>query len=257
MTSATSTELELLRTRVSGAVGRQMPEHIGRLGWDAGQLAACQRDRLRALLARAIAGSPFHARRLRGVDPDRFELADLARLPVMTKAEMMQNFDAATTDRRVTRDLVERHLARAVTNPSLLLGDYVVLVSGGSSGQRGLFVQTADEYAEFAASVTRRHLAATMAAEPARLRGHAGRAGPGAAGRPPEAEPALGRLVHRGGDRRRLRPVRGDGHRRAEPAPGRPGPPAGRLPPGRGAGPRPHDQQGQAVHPLVRPHTMS
>ena len=32
MTSATSTELELLRTRVSGAVGRQMPEHIGRLG---------------------------------------------------------------------------------------------------------------------------------------------------------------------------------------------------------------------------------
>ena len=40
--------------------------------------AACQRDRLRALLARAIAGSPFHAGRLRGVDPDRFELSDLA-----------------------------------------------------------------------------------------------------------------------------------------------------------------------------------
>ena len=45
---------------------------------------------------------------------------------------------------------MERHLARAVTDPSLLLGEYVVLVSGGSSGRRGLFVQTADEYAEFA-----------------------------------------------------------------------------------------------------------
>ena len=164
MTTATITGLELLRTRVSGAVSRQMPEHIGRLGWDAGQLAAWQRDRLRALLARAIAGSPFHAARLRGVDPDRFELADLARLPVMTKAAMMENFDAATTDRRLTRDLVERHLARAVTDPSLLLGEYVVLVSGGSSGRRGLFVQTADEYAEFAASVTRRPLVATVAA---------------------------------------------------------------------------------------------
>ena len=142
MTTATITDLELLRTRVSGAIGRQMPEHIGRLGWDAGRLAARQRDRLRALLARAIAGSPFHAGRLRGVDPDRFELADLARLPVMTKADMMENFDAATTDRRLTRDLVERHLARSVTDPSLLLGDYVVLVSGGSSGRRGLFVQT-------------------------------------------------------------------------------------------------------------------
>jgi phenylacetate-coenzyme A ligase PaaK-like adenylate-forming protein len=163
MTTATITDLELLRTRVSGAVGRQMPGHIARLGWDAGRLAAFQRDRLRALLARAIAGSPFHAGRLRGVDPDRFELADLARLPVMTKADMMANFDAATTDRRLTRDLVERCLARSVTDPSLLLGDYVVLVSGGSSGQRGLFVQTVDEYAEFAASVTRRGMAAALA----------------------------------------------------------------------------------------------
>jgi len=40
----------------------------------------------------------------------------------------------------------------------------VVLVSGGSSGRRGLFVQTADEYAEFAAAVTRRGLAAAIAA---------------------------------------------------------------------------------------------
>jgi phenylacetate-coenzyme A ligase PaaK-like adenylate-forming protein len=164
MTTATMTDLELLTNRVSSAIGRQMPEHIGRLSWDAGRLAAHQRDRLRALLARAIAGSPFHAGRLRGVDPDRFELADLTRLPVMTKADMMENFDTATTDRRLTRGLVERHLARAVTDPSLLLGDYVVLVSGGSSGQRGLFVQAADEYAEFAASVTRRAMAAAVAA---------------------------------------------------------------------------------------------
>ena len=164
MTTATITDAELLRTRISGAVSRQLPQHIARLGWDAGRLAAHQRDRLRALLARAIAGSPFHAARLRGVDPDRFELADLTRLPVMTKADMMENFDAATTDRRLTRDLVEQHVARSVTDPALLLGEYVVLVSGGSSGQRGLFVQTADEYAELAASVTRRGLAAAFAA---------------------------------------------------------------------------------------------
>src|SRR5262249_17259288 len=104
MTTAMITDIDLLRTRVSGAVGRHMPEHIARLGWDAGRLAAHQRDRLRALLARAIADSPFHARRLRGVDPDRFELSDLARLPVMTKADMMENFDAATTDRRLSPD---------------------------------------------------------------------------------------------------------------------------------------------------------
>jgi phenylacetate-coenzyme A ligase PaaK-like adenylate-forming protein len=114
------------------------------------------------LLARAIERSPFHAARLRGIDPGRFELADLARLPVMTKAQMMDSFDAVATDRRLTRDLVEQHLARSVTEPSLLLGDYVCLVSGGSSGRRGLFVQTVGEYADFTASVTRRTMAAAM-----------------------------------------------------------------------------------------------
>jgi hypothetical protein len=34
MTTATITDLELLRARVSGAIGRQMPGHIARLGWD-------------------------------------------------------------------------------------------------------------------------------------------------------------------------------------------------------------------------------
>jgi len=48
---------------------------------------------VRALLAVAIERSPFHARRLSGIDPTTFELADLARLPVMTKAEMMHHFD--------------------------------------------------------------------------------------------------------------------------------------------------------------------
>ncbi|HEX5295975.1 MAG TPA: hypothetical protein VFW50_03215 [Streptosporangiaceae bacterium] len=163
MTPAMMTDLELMRTRLSGAIGHHLPGHIERLGWDAGRLAAHQRDRLRALLARAMTRSPFHAARLRGVDPDRFELADLARLPVMTKAEMMADFDAVPTDRRLTRDLVERHLAGVVTEPSLLLGGYVGLVSGGSTGQRGLFVQTAGEYAEFVASVTRRAMAAAAA----------------------------------------------------------------------------------------------
>jgi len=163
MTTAMMTDLELMRTRLSGAIGHHLPGHIERLGWDAGRLAAHQRDRLRALLARAMTRSPFHAARLRGVDPDRFELADLARLPVMTKAEMMADFDAVPTDRRLTRDLLERHLAGVVTEPSLLLGGYVGLVSGGSTGQRGLFVQTAGEYAEFVASVTRRAMAAAAA----------------------------------------------------------------------------------------------
>ena len=73
MTTTTISGLELLRSRMGGAIAGQLPGHIERLGWSAGQLATFQRDRLRALLARAIECSPFHAERLRGVDPSRFE----------------------------------------------------------------------------------------------------------------------------------------------------------------------------------------
>ncbi len=168
MTTTTISGLELLRIRMAGAIAGQMPGHIERLGWSAGQLAAFQRDRLRALLARAIECSPFHAERLRGIDPRQFELADLPRLPVMTKAQMMADFNQATTDRRLTCELVEQHLAGSVAQPtagpSLLLGEYVCLLSGGSSGLRGLVVQRVSEYADFVGSIMRRFMAAAIAA---------------------------------------------------------------------------------------------
>ena len=49
-----------------------------------------------------------------------------------------------------------------MAEPSLLLGDYVSLVSGGSSGVRGIFVQALGEYADFACTVLRRAMAAVM-----------------------------------------------------------------------------------------------
>jgi phenylacetate-CoA ligase len=163
MTTATGAGLDVLRARMAAAIGGRMAGHVERLGWDAGQLADLQRARLRVLLARAIDRSPFHAARLAGINPARFELADLTRLPVMTKAQMMDHFDEVVTDRRVRRQPVEAHLAASAAEPALLFGDYVCLVSGGSSGLRGVFVQTAEEYAEFAASLMRRAMAAFLA----------------------------------------------------------------------------------------------
>jgi phenylacetate-CoA ligase len=155
MTATTGTGLEELQARFGAALAGHLQRHIQRRHWDAGRLAAHQRERLRALLARAVAGSAFHGRRLAGVDPERFELADLACLPVMSKQQMMAGFDELTTDRRLTRVRAEQHLAASAEQPSLLLGRYVCLASGGSSGLRGIFVQAIEEYAEFVASFVR------------------------------------------------------------------------------------------------------
>jgi len=146
--------------------GNRLMAQLPRLGWDAGRLAAYQAGRLRPVLARAIERSPFHARRLAHIDPDRFGLADLGRLPVMTKAQMMASFDEVVTDRRLTLSRVENHLRAAGNGPALLLGEYVCLVSGGSSGQRGVFVQTIGEYADYAAATLRKAVAGSLAAGP-------------------------------------------------------------------------------------------
>ncbi|MGH9119220.1 MAG: hypothetical protein ACRD0A_15465 [Acidimicrobiales bacterium] len=82
----------------------------------------------------------------------------------MTKTDMMANFDAIMTDERLTRRAVEDHLAASSRVPSPLLDDYGCLASGGSSGQRGVFVQTIGEYSEFIASILRRGMARMIAA---------------------------------------------------------------------------------------------
>jgi phenylacetate-coenzyme A ligase PaaK-like adenylate-forming protein len=139
------------------------PDHLERLTWSAERIRAHQRDRLRALLRHAKAGSPFHAERLAGVDPARFELDDLPSLPTMTKAEMMANLDRLLTDPRLSRAALERHLAQSTTEATELLGEYVVLASGGSSGERGVFAYGADAIVDYTLGLIRAGLGRLLA----------------------------------------------------------------------------------------------
>src|SRR5919199_4238271 len=131
---------ERLRAQFQTALLAGIPEHLQRLSWNAEQLRPARQDRLRRLLAHAVTHSPFHRRRLAGVDLDRLEPADLSSLPVMTKADMMAALPEVFTDRRLTRDLVEQALAATDTQPVPILGHYLALASGGSTGQRGVVV---------------------------------------------------------------------------------------------------------------------
>lgn len=140
---------------------RKLPEHFERLTWSAERIRTHQTTALRSLLRIALERSPFHAERLAGRvgDVDRFELADLPRLPVMTKREMMVHYDRVPTDRRLTKAAVEGFLAEAGSEPSALFGEYLVLASGGSSGVRGAFVQHIDQVSDYMAGILRGGLA--------------------------------------------------------------------------------------------------
>ena len=156
-----------LRGRIQADIFAGLPGHFRRLGLAPDQLRDWQRDRLRRVLATAIQHSAFHARRLRGVDAARFELADLPSLPVMTKAQMMDHFDELISDRLLTREAAERALAATRAEPQPLPGGYLCMATGGSSGQRGIFAYDPAGVAECVSLIFRTRLAALGVATPA------------------------------------------------------------------------------------------
>jgi phenylacetate-CoA ligase len=131
--------------------------HSKRLRWSRSQLEGERQERLRQLLTWAIERSPFHAKRLTGVDPARFTEADLVTLPVMTKDDLMSDFYSVVTDRRLTLDAVEEHVENLDTK-EYLFDRFRAVTSSGSGGRRGVFVYDWDEWTTLALMQSRSRL---------------------------------------------------------------------------------------------------
>lgn len=127
------------RARHMALAMEMAPELIARLEWDAVRLHAHRTEALRALVRTAVDLSPWHRKRLVGVCPERLELADLPNLPVMTKTDLMANFDEIVCGDRLTLAAVEDHLEHASTQ-GYLFDEYTPVATGGSTGQRGVSV---------------------------------------------------------------------------------------------------------------------
>jgi phenylacetate-coenzyme A ligase PaaK-like adenylate-forming protein len=154
--TSTTSGFERLRAQIHDAMNAGMPAEIERLAWSADRIEAHQRDGLRRLIGHAVAHSPFHRERLRGVDPDSLELHDLRTLPVMTKSEMMDRFDDVVTDRRVTAAVAEAALDATRSEPVVFADGCFAMASGGSSGLRGIFCLDLDAAVVFYSSLSRR-----------------------------------------------------------------------------------------------------
>jgi phenylacetate-CoA ligase len=111
--------------------------------WSREQLLAYQQSRLRAIVRYAAANSPFYGETLRDIGDGEI---DLQHLPVLTKTTLMAEFDRIVTDQRLRLADIERHLASSRAG-ELLHGEYRIVATGGTTGQRGIVVydQTAWE----------------------------------------------------------------------------------------------------------------
>ena len=142
-----------LRTRHAEAVQRLLPDYVTRIDWSPARLQEERTRALRALLITTLERSPWHRERLRGLDIGSLSDADIADLPVMTKTDLMENFDSIVTDPRLSRRRCEDHLDQHPGDH--FLGEFQVVASGGSSGQRGVFVYGWDPWATCYASNVR------------------------------------------------------------------------------------------------------
>ncbi len=126
----------------------------GRVDWPEQQLREERTRALRSIVATAVERSPWHRSRLSGLDVDALTEVDIARLPTMTKSDLMDNFDAIVTDPRVTLEMCESVLDGRNAG-DYLFDKYRVVASGGSSGRRGVFVYGWDAWATCYASIVR------------------------------------------------------------------------------------------------------
>ena len=130
---------ERMRAAHLSAVQAALDDHVARLDWSRQQIEDYQTRRLRAFLAHAKERSPFHARRLRGLDPSRAAVAELASLPMMTKQDAQEQWDAIVTAPGIVRARAERILVEQQWF-SYTTDDQQIFSSGGSSGVRGVYV---------------------------------------------------------------------------------------------------------------------
>jgi phenylacetate-CoA ligase len=130
---------ERLRAAHLGAVRAALEDHIARLDWPRQQIEQYQTERLRALLGYARERSPFHARRLRHLEPSSASVADLASLPMMTKQDALAEWDNIVTAPDLSHAGAE-HVLDEQRWFSYTAGDQQIFSSGGSTGIRGVYV---------------------------------------------------------------------------------------------------------------------
>ena len=129
---------------------------IERLSWSRDRLVEHQRRELHETLAFAVARSPWHATRLGGIDVAAIEPDNLAALPVMTKRDLMSSWDEIVTDDRLDLAAARAHLERVdAEGAAVLLEEYHVFATGGSTGEPAVFCLSRGEVQRWAASVLR------------------------------------------------------------------------------------------------------
>ena len=116
---------------------------LDRAGLDALQLRA-----FREMVRHAMDHTEFYARLYQGVDPDRVVPADL---PVVTKADLVENFHDFLVDDRLRLDDLQAWVKEPANFGRYFLDEYVVFHTSGTTGQATVMVYDREAFSRIKA----------------------------------------------------------------------------------------------------------
>jgi phenylacetate-CoA ligase len=144
----TSTDMPTLDPADVYPIVGEMTAHAA---WSRDQLVGQQRRRLDATLRHAIEASAYYKDVLgRSLDAG----APMEELPSLTKSTLMEQWDRIVTDPRLRLQDVEAHLAGERPG-TLLLGEYRVCATSGTTGERAVVVYDRAGWHQVVANILR------------------------------------------------------------------------------------------------------
>lgn len=112
--------------------------------WSRERLVSYQHKRLLSLVSYAVSRSSFYRELYKGIKISKD--LELGSLPVINKTMMMDDFDRFVTDPRIKLKELKSHI-RQLSGDEQYLGEYRVITTSGSTGQKGIYVFNMREWA--------------------------------------------------------------------------------------------------------------
>jgi phenylacetate-CoA ligase len=117
------------------------------------KVKALQLEQFRKLVRHASEKSPYY-RRLIADHQIPIDTCTPEDFPVLTKSEVMKNFDEIVTDPAISKEAVVDFLKQSGGDRKLFLGKYHVIHTSGTTGESGYAIYNSDEMARGVTSIT-------------------------------------------------------------------------------------------------------
>ena len=142
---------------------------FSRYKWSKDAISNYQTKELRRLLYYCKEHSPWYSRHLQSLPIETITSDDLSLLPILTKKELISNWNEIVTDPKLKLENVVSYLEKK-TSLNSAFDNYHFWYTGGTSGQKGVIVWSKSDFTLYRQTVYRSTIASLPTPPPSKIR---------------------------------------------------------------------------------------